>query len=158
MKALLKLLFNSIITDDVIVACILWSLDKLTIDKIRAGLSNSVECEAFDPKGDFLVRPGAIVAWIDFGEDIIDLVEYWGCLDRMQIIILPKHKKNDILCLISNANYVYTRHSFNTLDELMKFAKVIVNDTGDGEEFEIVFHKRDKVELTSLLNSHKDTP
>ena len=121
LRTVLKLLLKSIVGNDVIVACILWSLDKLTIDKIGSGFSNSVKCEAFYSKGNFLVKPGAVVVWVDIWDDIINLVEYWGCLDGMQIIILPKHKKNEILHLISNASYVYRRHSFNTLDELMKF-------------------------------------
>lgn len=33
----------------------------------------------------------------------------------------------------------------------MKYAKMIVNDTGDGEEFELVFYKKDWLEIDELI-------
>lgn len=72
-------------------------------------------------------------------------------MDRIQIIFPLKDQRKNISRIIYDDSYIYYRHNFRALSEVMKYAKMIVNDTGDGEEFELVFYKKDWLEIDELI-------
>lgn len=155
--ALLKELLITVVLDifkkDRLAICIGLGLRESMTEKLQSQFPESTLLRTFKPKGEMVVRPGAVVLCLTNQEDILRLIQYWGTLDGIQIIFPLENCEDKIINLVSTDSYIYRRHDFEEWNEIMSYAKVVITDTSVGKEFEIVFHKGDKENINVFLES-----
>lgn len=152
LKETLRLLLLTMLKSTEFAISITWASDIITMNKINDIFTDSKLYKKFEPKGDFIVRSGAIITQITTSQDIMNLIEHWGTLDTIQIIFTPKDSREDILSIVCSENYIYNRRNFKIIDTVMKNSIIIINDSGDGEEFELIFHKKDRLIINELID------
>lgn len=155
LKKILKLFLLAMLKNTGIAVSIAWASEIITLNKVNAIFSDGIY-KKFVPKGDFIVKSGAIITQITTLQDIVNVIECWGISDTMQMIFTQRDSEEDILRIICDDNYIYNRRNFKIIDTIMKSSVLIINDTGDGEEFELIFHKKDSLFIYESINSSID--
>lgn len=155
LKKTLELFILAMLKNTEIVVSIAWTYEEITMNKVNSIFSNNIY-KKFVSKGDFIVKSGAIITKITTLQDILNVIECWGTLDTIQMIFIQGDREEDILRIICDDNYIYNRRNFNKIDTIMKSSILIINDTGDGEELELIFHKKDNLFIYESINSAID--
>ncbi len=149
-KTLESFLIYMLINTGVTVS-IAWASDIFTVNTANTIFTNSYIYKKFVLKGDFIVKSGAIITRVNTSQELTNLIEYWGILDSIQIVFTSKDSEEDVIRIICDDNYIYNRKNFKELDAVMKYSRIIINDTGDGDEFELIFHKKDNLIINELI-------
>jgi len=153
LKKSLKAMLTKVLGDNSNLYFIVWGSDEITMNNIRKVFDNSYFIKTFPPTGNYLIKSGAVIMFLNYSKDSMSQIDYWGTLDRIQIIVPLIGKEDNIREIICTDTYIYNRHDFKIIDQIMKYAKIVINDTGDGEEFELIFHETIEQELQSITES-----
>lgn len=149
LKETLRVIAGDMLIKEKVVVCIGLGLLDIILEKLQAQFPENAVVRTIKPKEGFVLRPGAVVFCVNDQEDIIRLIDYWGTLDGIQIIFPLDNCKENITNMVCTEKYIYKRHDIEVWSEIMKYANVIITDTSIGDEFEIVYHKNDNLEMLS---------